>query len=88
MIWRIAWRNLWRHKTRTLIMTSAVALAYALMLAGLGISDDGHERMLREAAEAAGGADGAQEGGGRGEDAATGRPVVGHVDQDGGSDLC
>jgi ABC-type lipoprotein release transport system permease subunit len=55
MLLKLAWRNLWRHRTRTLIMTSAVALAYALMLAGLGISYDGHNRMLREAAEAAGG---------------------------------
>jgi putative ABC transport system permease protein len=55
MLLKLAWRNLWRHRTRTLIMTSAVALAYAIMLAGLGISDDGHNRMLREAAEAAGG---------------------------------
>ncbi|MFO7893089.1 MAG: FtsX-like permease family protein [Longimicrobiales bacterium] len=55
MLLKLAWRNLWRHRTRTLIMTSAVALAYALMLAGLGIADDGHYRMLREAAEAAGG---------------------------------
>jgi putative ABC transport system permease protein len=55
MLLKLAWRNLWRHRTRTLIMTSAVALAYALMLAGIGIGDDGHQRMLREAAEAAGG---------------------------------
>ncbi len=55
MLLKLAWRNLWRHRTRTLIMTSAVALAYALMLVGLSISYDGHNRMLREAAEAAGG---------------------------------
>lgn len=55
MLWRIAWRNLWRHRTRTLIMTSAVALTYALALVGLGISDDGHQRMLDEAITAAGG---------------------------------
>ncbi|MFP4624010.1 MAG: ABC transporter permease, partial [Gemmatimonadota bacterium] len=55
MLLKLAWRNLWRHRTRTLIMASAVALAYAIMLAGLGVSDDGHYRMLREAAEAAGG---------------------------------
>ena len=55
MLLKLAWRNLWRHRTRTLIMASAVALAYALMLAGIGIGDDGHYRMLREAAEAAGG---------------------------------
>lgn len=55
MTWRIAWRNLWRHRTRTLIMTSAVALTYGLMLVGMGIGDDGHARMLLEATRAAGG---------------------------------
>lgn len=55
MLLKLAWRNLWRHRTRTLIMASAVALAYALMLAGIGIADDSHTRMLRKAAEAAGG---------------------------------
>ena len=55
MLLRIAWRNLWRHRTRTLIMGSAVALAYALMLAGVAIADDSHDRMLREATKAAGG---------------------------------
>ena len=55
MIWRLAWRNLWRHRGRTLIMTSAVAMAYGLMLTSMGISDDGHTRMLREATLAAGG---------------------------------
>ncbi|MEW6754671.1 MAG: FtsX-like permease family protein [Candidatus Latescibacterota bacterium] len=55
MLWRMAWRNLWRHRTRTLIMASAVALTYALTLVGMGIGDDGHARMLAEAARAAGG---------------------------------
>lgn len=55
MILRLAWRNLGRHKTRTLIMTSAVALTYALMLVSLGIADNAHERMLEEATKAAGG---------------------------------
>lgn len=55
MIPRIAWRNLWRHRTRTLIMTSAVALTYGLMLVTIGIADDSHGRMLEEAAKAAGG---------------------------------
>ncbi len=55
MIWRLAWRNLWRHRGRTIIMTSAVAGAYGLMLLSMGISDDGHDRMLREAILAAGG---------------------------------
>jgi ABC-type lipoprotein release transport system permease subunit len=55
MYWKIAWRNLWRHRGRTIITTSAVALTYAIMLIGMGINDDGHGRMLKEAAEAAGG---------------------------------
>ncbi|MGK7312370.1 MAG: ABC transporter permease [Candidatus Longimicrobiales bacterium M2_2A_002] len=55
MLLKLAWRNLWRHRTRTLIMGSAVAFAYGLMLAGFGIADDGHRRMLREGVEAAGG---------------------------------
>ncbi|MEZ4415428.1 MAG: FtsX-like permease family protein [Gemmatimonadota bacterium] len=55
MLWRMAWRNLWRHRGRTLIMVSAVALTYGLMLVGMGINDDGHRRMLEEAAKAAGG---------------------------------
>ncbi len=55
MLWRIAWRNLWRHRARTLTMMSAVALAYALLLVGMAIDEDGHARMLAEAARAAGG---------------------------------
>ena len=55
MTWKLAWRNLWRHRGRTLIMTSAVALAYALLLLGISINDDSHTRMLVEAARAAGG---------------------------------
>ena len=55
MIWRLAWRNLWRHRTRTLIMVSAVAGTYGLMLVALGINDNAHQRMLEEATKAAGG---------------------------------
>lgn len=55
MLWRLAWRNLWRHRTRTLIMTSAVALSYALFLISMGMGDDGHQQMLDKAAEGAGG---------------------------------
>ena len=55
MIWRMAWRNLWRHRGRTLIMTTAVGVSYALMLLGMGIGDDSHARMLDEATKAAGG---------------------------------
>jgi ABC-type lipoprotein release transport system permease subunit len=55
MIWRMAWRNLWRHRTRTLTMGSAVAFSYALFLVSMGVGDDGHNQMLEEAAEGAGG---------------------------------
>ena len=55
MLWRMAWRNLWRHRTRTLIMTSAVAFSYGLCLFSMGMGDDGHQQMLDQAAEGAGG---------------------------------
>jgi ABC-type lipoprotein release transport system permease subunit len=55
MLWRIAWRNLWRQRTRTLIMTSAVAFSYALCLFTMGIGDDSHQQMLDQAIEGAGG---------------------------------
>ncbi len=55
MLWHIAWRNLWRHRTRTLTMTSAVAFSYGLCLFSMGIGDDGHQQMLNEATEGAGG---------------------------------
>ena len=55
MLWHIAWRNLWRHRTRTLIMTSAIAFSYGLCLFSMGIGDDGHQQMLEEAAKGAGG---------------------------------
>jgi ABC-type lipoprotein release transport system permease subunit len=55
MLWHMAWRNLWRHRTRTLTMTSAVAFSYGLCLFSMGMGDDGHQQMLDEAAEGAGG---------------------------------
>jgi ABC-type lipoprotein release transport system permease subunit len=51
----MAWRNLWRQRTRTLIMVSAVAFSYGLALFSMGIGDDGHEQMLEQAIEGAGG---------------------------------
>ncbi len=55
VLWRIAWRNLWRHRGRTAILGSVVALTYGFSLAGMGMGDDGHQRMLDEAVKAAGG---------------------------------
>ncbi len=55
MLLRMAWRNLWRHRTRTLIMTSAVAFSYGLCLFSMGTGDDGHRQMLDAATEGAGG---------------------------------
>ena len=55
MLWRLAWRNLWRHRTRTVVVISAVALSYGLLLLFLGLQDD-MERALDEiAVETAGG---------------------------------
>lgn len=55
MLLRMAWRNLWRHRGRTVIMTTAVALTYAMGLLAMSIGDDSHRRMLEEAIGAAGG---------------------------------
>lgn len=55
MLWKIAWRNLWRHRGRTLIMASVVAMAYGFLLIGMGVNAYLHDRMMNEAARAAGG---------------------------------
>lgn len=55
MLIRLAWRNLWRHRARTLILGSAIMLSYALLLAAMGIGDDGHQKMVDAAVEGAGG---------------------------------
>jgi len=54
-MWTLAWRNLWRNRTRTLILGTAIALTYALMLVSIGMADDMHTRMEEAALKVAGG---------------------------------
>ena len=55
MLWRLAWRNLWRNKTRTVIVVSAIAFSYGLMLFLFGITQDSYEKMGDNVVEAVGG---------------------------------
>lgn len=54
-MWRLAWRNLWRNRTRTLIVSTAIALTYAMFLISLGMGTEMHNQMERAAAKTAGG---------------------------------
>lgn len=54
-MWKLAWRHLWRNRTRTIIITSAIALTLWLTLAQLGISDALHAKMEVAAVKTAGG---------------------------------
>ncbi|RVU44827.1 ABC transporter permease [Lujinxingia sediminis] len=54
-MWKIAWRNLWRNRTRTVIIASAIAFSFGLMLISMGISADSYARMEEKAREATGG---------------------------------
>ncbi|MBW2523150.1 MAG: ABC transporter permease [Deltaproteobacteria bacterium] len=42
---RLAWRSFVRHKRRSIITASAIALSLAMMIAFVGLGDDGHARM-------------------------------------------
>lgn len=42
---RLAWRSFIRHRRRSAITVTAIALGLAMMIAFVGIADDGHARM-------------------------------------------
>ncbi len=54
-MFKLAWRNLWRNRTRTLIIGSAIAMSYAMMLVSLGVAEDTHDKMMDAAAVGVGG---------------------------------
>lgn len=55
-MWTLAWRNLWRNRTRTIILLTAIALPYAMMIVSFGFIGDFLKKMEDRAAETAGGA--------------------------------
>ncbi|PIV98898.1 MAG: hypothetical protein COW42_12805, partial [Deltaproteobacteria bacterium CG17_big_fil_post_rev_8_21_14_2_50_63_7] len=54
-MWKLAWSNIWRNKPRTLIVVSAIAFTFALILVSLGVSESNYTKMEKAAAEGAGG---------------------------------
>lgn len=42
---RLAWRSFIRHKRRSIITATAISLSLAMMIAFVGLGDDGHARM-------------------------------------------
>lgn len=55
MIIKIAWRNLWRNWTRTVIVGSAIAFSYGMMLFLFGIADHSYQEMGDATVAAVGG---------------------------------
>ena len=43
--WRLAWRSFVRHRRRSIITATAISISLAMMIAFVGLGDDGHARM-------------------------------------------
>ena len=46
---QFSWRNLWRNRRRTLVTLSSIAFGFGLAVFFIGLSDGGHNSMIRNA---------------------------------------